>query len=522
MYVLEILLTIIGLLIIFIYYISKRKFNYWKKRNVPYVKPTLLFGNYRDHILMKKYSGQVAQKLCQQFPNEPYFGSFYGTEPALVVQSPNILKHVFTKDFYYFHGREVSAHSKNEKLTRNMFSASGDDWKVVRQNLTPLFSSAKMKAMFPLIEKCSKDFEDMLDYETSISKVLEARSIMIRFTMDCICSCAFGVETNTMARDSENNIFTSMGRLIFSNSLYRGYKLVGRAIWPSIFYKLGFKAFPDDIMNFFSKLLFGVFEERNYKPSGRNDFIDQVLMFKENNYIVGDCISNMKTGEKKKTKLKVDNDLLAAQCVLFFGAGFDSSASTLSCALYELAKNPEAQKKAQQEVDEYLRKNNNKLDYECVSEMPYLEACLLESSRMYPVFGILTREVMDDYTFPDGLQLDKGVRVHIPVFSIHYNPDYFPDPETYRPERFLTKDEIKPYTFFPFGEGPRICIGMRFAKMQTIAGLITFLKKYNVELADDMPAKVEFEPTTFLTVPTGGLNLKVTPREGWERRMYAR
>lgn len=441
---------------------SKRKFDYWKKRNVPYIKPTPIFGNYGEYILMKKYSGQVLQKLCQQFPKEPYFGAFFGTEPTLVVQSPDIIKQVLTKDFYYFHGREVSSHCNNENITRNMFFASGDDWKVVRQNLTPLFSSSKMKIMFPLLEKCSRVFEDMLDYETSISKVLEIRTIMIRFTMDCICSCAFGVETNTMAKNSEKNIFTIMGQIIFSNSLYRGYKLAARAIWPSIFYKLGLKAFPDDITNFFSGMLTKVFEERNYKPSGRNDFVDSLLTFKESSYIVGDSITNMKTGEKDKAKLKLDDDLLVTQCVLFFGAGFETSASAISCALYELAKNPEAQRKAQEEVDEYLRKNNNKLDYDCVFQMPYLEACLMEALRLYPVFGILTREVMEDYTFPDGLQLDKGVRVHIPVYSIHHNPDNFPEPEKYRPERFLNQDEVKPYTCFPFGEGPRICIGKKF------------------------------------------------------------
>lgn len=459
MFLLHVLFVIILFLVALIYYLSVRKFNYWKKRNVPYVKPIPIFGNYREYILMKKYSGQVLQKLCQQFPNEPYFGTFYGTEPALVVQSPEILKQVLTKDFYYFNGREISPYCKKESLTRNMFFTAGDDWKVVRQNLTPLFSSAKMKAMFVLIEKCSRLFEEMLDYETSISNELEARTIMMRFTMDCISSCSFGIETNTMAKNSEKNMFTILGRVIFNNSPSRGYRLVGRAMWPSIFYNLGFKAFPDNIMGFFSNLLNRIYEKRNFKPSGRNDFIDYVLTFKENRYIVGDVISNLKTGDKQRAKLEVDNDLLTSQCAMLFAAGFETSSNTLSCTLYELAKNPEAQKKAQIEVDEYLRKNNNKLYYECVSEMPYLEACLNETLRMYPVFGILTREVMENYTFPDGLQLDKGIRVHIPMFSMHYNPDVFPNPEKYTPERFLNKDEVKPYTFLPFGEGPRICLG---------------------------------------------------------------
>ena len=86
---------------------------------------------------------------------------------------------------------------------------------------------------------------------------------------------------------------------------------------------------------------------------------------------------------------------------------------------------------------------------------------MYETLRMHPVLGILTREVMDDYVLPTGLKLDVGVRIHLPVYYMHHNPDYFPEPEKYKPERFLpeNKDDIEPYTFFGFGTGPRTCIG---------------------------------------------------------------
>ncbi|CAB3219908.1 unnamed protein product [Arctia plantaginis] len=72
----------------------------------------------------------------------------------------------------------------------------------------------------------------------------------------------------------------------------------------------------------------------------------------------------------------------------------------------------------------------------------------------------------------------------------------------------------------PFGEGPRICIGLRFAKMQVIAGLVTLLKKYRVELAEGMERKVEFEPKGLITYPISGINLKFIEREGWKDRVF--
>ncbi|CAH1641303.1 unnamed protein product [Spodoptera littoralis] len=507
-----------------IYYILSKKLSYWKKKNVPHADPLPILGNYGDYILQREYPGKVVQKLCHKFKNEPYFGAYFGTLPVLVVKDPEIIKHVLTKDFYYVSGRESSHYYDKEMMTQNMFLGSGDRWKVLRQNLTPLFSSLKMKNMFYLIEKCTIGFEDMLNKELKISNVVEVRSAVAKYTMDNICSCAFGVEAQAMT-EKENNPFQFMANEIFESSKYRGFKIICRAAWPSIFYGLGFKLFPKTIDRFFSNLLTGVFKSRNYKPSPRNDFVDLLLNFKTEDYIVGDSLSNVITGEEKKVKLKVSDELLIAQSVMFFSAGFETSATTTSFTLFELAKHPELQERAAAEVDEFLRRHNNRLVYDCVTELPYLEACMYEALRMYPVIGNLTREVMDDYVLPTGLKLDAGVRVHIPVYDMHYNPEYFPEPKKYNPERFMpgNKEHINPNTFFAFGSGPRLCIGMRFAKMQVLSGLITFLKKYKVELADGMARELEFDPKTLLTQPLDNcIALKLTEREGWQQRNYLR
>ncbi|KAJ0172921.1 hypothetical protein K1T71_011097 [Dendrolimus kikuchii] len=505
-----------------LYYVFKRKFSYWESKNVKHIKPYFLFGNFSEYISLRKYIGNVTQEICNTFSKEPYIGAYYGTEPALIVQDPELIKLVLTKDFYFFSGREVSSYTHKEVITQNLFFTYGDRWKVTRQNLTPLFSSAKMRNMFYLIEKCAFGLEKTLNLEAT-SGYVEVRSLMIRYAMDCISSCAFGVNTNTMGQVKDNP-FKNMGDLIFQSTNYRGFKTVARAIWPSIFYGLGFKSFPTTIDTFFFKLLTGIFEARNYKATNRNDFIDLVLGLKANKYMVGDSLENMKTGAGKKVELEVNDDLLVAQCVMFFAAGFETSATTLSFTLYELAKNQEAQRRAQEDVDNYLKRHNNKLDYACVSELPYVEACIDEALRLYPVLPVLTREVVEDYTLPSGLRLEKGVRIHIPVYYLHHSEINYPDPNCYRPERFLgpEKKNVRQYTYMPFGEGPRICIGMRFAKMQMFAGLITLLKKYTLVLADDMLPEVELEPRAIVTQPVGGIRLKFQQRESWEDRIFSK
>ncbi|XP_075975554.1 cytochrome P450 6a8-like isoform X2 [Anticarsia gemmatalis] len=376
-----------------------------------------------------------------------------------------------------------------------------------------------MRNMFPLIEKCSREFEKLLEEEVGSSNVIKANCIMTRFTLDCVGSAAFGVEPKVMEKDFENNHFKKMSERIFEQSTYRGYKNICRAVWPSIFYGLGFHSYRREIKDFFSSLLTEVFKQRDYTPSARHDFVDLILAFAKNEYLVGDSIKRLKTGEFEKVSIKVDDELLASQCVSFLGAGYETSATTLGLILFEMAKHPYTQEKAFKELDQYLDEHDNILNYDCVSKLPYLEACIDEALRLYPSLPNMTREVMEDYTFPTGLRVEKGLRIHLPIWHIQRNAAYFPEPETFRPERFIGEEKanIRPYTYMPFGEGYRICIGLRFAKMQILAGLVTVFKSYRLELADGQPTTLKFDPRVVVNKPTSNIFLKFIPREDGRR-----
>nr|QAX33066.1 cytochrome P450 CYP6B5-like protein [Carposina sasakii] len=474
---------------------------------------------------MKSHSGKVASDICKRFPKSPYIGTYYGTEPALLIQDPDLIKHVLTTDFYHFNSREIAKYTTKEVTTMNMFFTYGERWKLVRQNTTSLFTLGKTKNMYPLIAESANVFEKLLDRETKVSKVLEVREIGARYTIDVIISCIFGVNADTMSgckADTEKNPFRVLGDMLFAVSPIRGMKNIARSIWPAIFYGLGQKMFSEDIEISFRDILENVFKERQYKPSTRNDFADLILTLMNEKYIVADSLKKLEREAGEKIRMERDNDLLIAQCSTFFAAGFETSATTFSMTLFELAKNKEAQEKAITEVDEYLRRHNNKLDYELVNELLYLDACISETLRLYPILPLITREVVEDCVLPTGLQLNSGMRVHLPIYHIHRDPKHFSDPEEFRPERFCseTKEDIAPYTYLPFGAGPRICMGIRIAKMQILTGLVTLLKKYRISLAEGMATSIEIEPKILVFQPVGGIRLKFEPREGWEERMF--
>lgn len=464
----HITVVLLAFTLFLLYYLSTRKFNYWKIRGVPYESPLPLFGNYLQYICMRRPSFLVAQQLCERYPEEPLVGAFYGTQPALLLQDPDLVKLVTTKDFYYFNSREVADYTPREAVTQNLFFTYGDRWKVIRQNLTPLFTSAKMKNMFYLIEKCTHQLEVLIESEMSGARAgasegaeLDMRQLMARFTMDCIGSCAFGIETNTLVKSEEPNPYRVMGDKIFENSFDRGFRLACRAMWPAVFYALRFRVFPEEIIHFFKTMLVKVFELRGYKPAKRNDFVDLLLDLRQNRYLVGEGITTYKNGEGRQVRLELDDETMSAQCVVFFAAGYETSATTLAYTLHQLALHPAVQDRVIAEVEEFLQRHDGRITYECVNELPYTTACVQETLRLFPVLGVVTRELFEDHALPNGLQLERGLRVHIPVYRLHRNPKYFPEPDKFDPERFLgeRKRTVRPYTYMPFGEGPRLCIG---------------------------------------------------------------
>lgn len=132
--------------------------------------------------------------------------------------------------------------------------------------------------------------------------------------------------------------------------------------------------------------------------------------------------------------------------------------------MYELSINEEIQKKARESVIKVLEKNGNIYTYEAVNEMAYIEQCVNETLRKHsPALGT-GRIAKEDYPIPNtNIVLEKGTAVIIPFSGIHLDSDIYPDPQKFDPNRFSPEEVEKrhPYAFLPFGEGPRICIGMR-------------------------------------------------------------
>lgn len=206
---------------------------------------------------------------------------------------------------------------------------------------------------------------------------------------------------------------------------------------------------------------------------------------------------------------------MVAQVFIFFLGGFETTSSVMSFALFEIAKNQTIQKRLQAELDEVLKRHDNKLTYEALLEMKYLDQIFDEALRLYPSMPMLFRVAAKDYKVPEtDITITKGTQIFIPAFSLHRDSRYFQNPLLFDPDRFApeAKAEIRPFTYLPFGEGPRNCIGMRISQLQSKIGIATVVSKFNVELAADRSPNLQFIKTGGFLVAEGGINLRLSLR----------
>lgn len=196
------------------------------------------------------------------------------------------------------------------------------------------------------------------------------------------------------------------------------------------------------------------------------------------------------------------------EALTIFIAGHETTANLLSWSWYLLSQHPEAEKRFHDELDHVLR--GNKPAPEDAKRLPYTDAVIHEALRLYPPAWIIGRRALVDVDL-GGYHIPAGTLIMMSQWVMHRDARYYPEPERFRPERWLdSKNEnIPKFAFFPFGGGPRQCIGDQFAWMEAALVLAETGRKWRLELAETQP--VVIQPQITLR-PRGGLKMTVHKR----------
>ncbi|HEV2579998.1 MAG TPA: cytochrome P450, partial [Ktedonobacteraceae bacterium] len=203
----------------------------------------------------------------------------------------------------------------------------------------------------------------------------------------------------------------------------------------------------------------------------------------------------------------MSDEQLMDECITLFGAGHETTAAALTWVWYQLCQHPALYKKVQQEVDSVLQGRTP--TYADLPNLPYCLQVFKETMRLYPPATGTMREALRDIEI-DGYPVRKGTNVVLPIYTLHRHPRYFPEPETFDPDRFLPEREkaLPRYAYLPFGAGSRICIGNHFAMMEghlliaTLAQRATFSLLPRQMIAPDLTKTLALRPYGKMQVVT--------------------
>lgn len=182
-----------------------------------------------------------------------------------------------------------------------------------------------------------------------------------------------------------------------------------------------------------------------------------------------------------------------------------------------LAKNPEVQDRLYAEIQEAIEENNGspELDYNTIQSLPYMEQTIHETLRNWPL-TILERNCTRDYKIPGtNAIVPKGMLVQIATSAMMKDPKFYPNPEVFDPDNFgpEAKAERNPYSYLGFGQGPRNCIGMRFALLQVKIAMVRTIANYRIVPGPKTPVEMKPEPMSQGILPQGGAWVKVEARK---------
>uniref|UniRef100_A0A1L8E4F6 Putative cytochrome n=1 Tax=Nyssomyia neivai TaxID=330878 RepID=A0A1L8E4F6_9DIPT len=490
------LVYIVSALGILFYVYMTWNFDHWKKRKIPGPAPRFLLGNLPSALTQKNFLAYEIDDLYKEYKNRYGFIGYWSTKtPSILVIDPEIVKEVLIKNFRSFADNsfaELIDKDADPIFGRNPFMLKGTEWKEKRAEITPAFTTNRIKTMYPVVEDVCATMKQYVQRESQKEiDGLEVKELCSKYTTDVVSNCIFGLDAGSFTK--EKPIIREMGKELFNTTWRLILYFIALTICPAIrnFYKINFV--PKKVEKFFVGVMKEAIAFRRKTNLDRFDYLHYLLELKE--------------------KKNLDELELVAHAITFFIDGFETSSIALAFTLYEIAKNTKVQEKLRNEIKATLAKHG-KITHDVVSDMPYLDQVFMESLRLYPPAAFLSKITTEkcELKVSEGeyRTIDLKTDVVIPVYSLHRDPEHYNNPNDFIPERFDAENGgVKFFrdkgVFLPFGDGPRICLGQKFALAQVKAALVSLVNDFEISVNPKTKPEVVFDPKQFLIYAVGGL-----------------
>ena len=401
---------------------------------------------------------------------------------AVIISNPEYAKQVLL-DNNKNYTKSIAYDLLKPLLGMGLLTSESDFWKKQRKLIQPAFHKRKLDELASMMVERSEHWADKIRIHAESGEAFDMVPEMTALTLDVISKAIFSHGVEDKARIvGEQITLLNEGTI---EKILQPLRLPDAVPTP---FNLRMRRSLEKL----DKVVYDIIDARRAEGVSKDDLLSMLIDARDD-----------ETGES------MDNKQLRDEVMTIFVAGNETSSNALSWMIYLLSQNPEAEAKMIAEIDEKLA-SGTELSFATANEFHYVRQVIEESMRVYPpVWSVGRRAIADDEI--GGYQIPAGTNVLVPIIFFHHSSRFWEAPTEFRPERFAPdkRNAIDRFVYFPFGGGPRLCIGNNFAMLEMQVIIITLYKYFRFRVKEGF--KVEQEPLVTLR-PKHGLQVVAEKR----------
>lgn len=394
----------------------------------------------------------------------------------MLTRDAEIAKHILQKNHRKYRKSKIQTKFLSKYVGKGLLTASGDYWLKQRRLIQPAFHKRKLQKLVTIMEATINDQIEAIQGGQKVALY----PIMNQLAFHVVAKSLFNYDTDGKTMFRLQEIIEKLQDFII-REIRQPHKKWWYAVSGLIKKHMDLVKESRDIIN-------TIIEERRLSKEEHDDLLDMLLK-----------------ARYEDDGSAMTNEQLIDEILIFFVAGHETTANALTFTLHLLAKNKEVLEKAVQEVQVI---DGNLEPMEKLAQLSFVKNCIEEAMRLYPPAWITDRVAMEDETFTD-YHVQEGTMIGISFYELHRNKKYWDNPDDFIPERFADENrkKIAGY-YFPFGAGPRMCIGNGFAMYEMMLAVYAVLKKFDIKTDQK-----EIQIAPLITLKPIGVTLEFSKRD---------
>jgi cytochrome P450 len=402
-----------------------------------------------------------------------------GIKEAIVTTNPAVMQHVLKTNAENYQKSEIQVKRMGHFLGKGLLTTHGEAWRTQRRLIQKGFDRKQLEALSAIMQDSLA--ESLRDFDGQVGGgPVDIYPHLMKMTFAMVARSLFGAKLKDEDIDVVSQTICTVQEFIVRQTL-QPYLNPWFEVSGELRRHEAMRARADGILMEYIKA------RRQQEPG--NDLL-QTLM--DARYSDGEGMSD---------------ELVLSESMQLLVAGHETSSNGLSWLLYLLSSHPECLERVRQEFDSVL--GDAPLSFSDVPRLEFATQVIQEGLRLYPPFWMVDRMAVADDRVGD-IEIPRGSTVIVFVYGAHHAPRYWENHESFDPSRFIKANEKlrTPFTYLPFGGGPRGCIGNHYAMLQILMILSDLLRKYDFQLTPGQT--IEARPMVILR-PKHGIRMSFTP-----------